>query len=259
MPRIRTIKPEFFKNEQLADLPALARLLFIGLWTQADREGRVEDRPRRLKAELFPYEDYDVDKGLDMLHAAGFIARYEAYVPQDGVCAQDVPRQVVSCIQVVNFTRHQKLDKINEKPSALPGPYDTDAVPIAGDKTSDSIAVAGEGKGREGEGKGTGTARARTGGNDFMPTDAQRDAYDRFIAWMKEHTPNVLAMDRPLTVKQLCILRGEIPNSKGRQVGVSREVCQQILLEIENNRQYLQKYRSPFLCIMSWSDRSHKS
>ena len=39
MSRSRNIKPGFFKNEHLAECQPLARLLFIGLWTLADREG----------------------------------------------------------------------------------------------------------------------------------------------------------------------------------------------------------------------------
>jgi hypothetical protein len=49
MPRTRQIKPGFFKNDELAELPIEARLLFAGLWTIADREGRLEDRPKKIK------------------------------------------------------------------------------------------------------------------------------------------------------------------------------------------------------------------
>ena len=49
MARARNIKPGFFKNEFLAEMPCEVRLLFIGLWTLADREGRLEDRPKRIK------------------------------------------------------------------------------------------------------------------------------------------------------------------------------------------------------------------
>ena len=45
MARARNIKPGFFKNELLVGLPYEYRLLFIGLWTIADRDGRFEDRP----------------------------------------------------------------------------------------------------------------------------------------------------------------------------------------------------------------------
>jgi len=75
--RIRSIKPQFFLNEEVAALPFQWRLLFIGLWTQADREGRLEDRPVRLKAMIFPYDDLDVSDGLGCLANANLITRYE--------------------------------------------------------------------------------------------------------------------------------------------------------------------------------------
>ena len=106
MARIRTIKPDFFKHEDLAELPAMTRLLFIGLWTQADREGRLEDRPKRLKIEIFPYEEYDIEAGLSKLTEDGFIIRYDA----NG-----------KFIQIANFAKHQQPN-IKEKPSTIPAP-----------------------------------------------------------------------------------------------------------------------------------------
>jgi hypothetical protein len=77
--RTRNLKPGFFKNEQLCELPPLARLLFAGLWTIADRAGRLEDRPKRIKAEILPYEEKcNTDSLLSALNSAGFILRYEA-------------------------------------------------------------------------------------------------------------------------------------------------------------------------------------
>lgn len=77
--RARNLKPGFFKNEGLADLPPLARILFAGLWGMADREGRLEDRPKRIKAEVLPYDNCDPEKLLDALaeHEEHFIVRYE--------------------------------------------------------------------------------------------------------------------------------------------------------------------------------------
>lgn len=77
MARIRSIKPGFFLNEEVASLPFQWRLLFVGLWTQADRDGRLEDRPQRLKAALFPYDDLDINDGLGSLVNAGLITRYD--------------------------------------------------------------------------------------------------------------------------------------------------------------------------------------
>lgn len=107
MARSRNIKPSFFKNEDLIDLQPSDRLLFIGLWTLADREGRLEDRPRRIKIELFPGDDYVVETGLANLQGKGFIERYEV----DGE----------QYIQVEAFTKHQKPHH-KEVASEIPAP-----------------------------------------------------------------------------------------------------------------------------------------
>lgn len=74
--RIRSLKPGFFKNEQLADLTPWHRLLYAGLWCYADRDGRLRDRPKRIKAEVFPYDDVNLDHLLWDLTRAGLIRRY---------------------------------------------------------------------------------------------------------------------------------------------------------------------------------------
>lgn len=77
MAHCRTINPKFFRNEVLCELSAEARLLFVGLWTLADRAGRLEDRPKRIQAELFPYGiSTEVDILLELLDSKGFIFRY---------------------------------------------------------------------------------------------------------------------------------------------------------------------------------------
>lgn len=105
MARARNIKPGFFTNEALAELPMATRLLFIGLWTLADREGRLEDRPKRIRMELFAADDVDVERALDDLVRAGMVDRYEA--------------EGVRVIQVVNFAKHQNPHP-REAASTLP-------------------------------------------------------------------------------------------------------------------------------------------
>ena len=94
MPRARNIKPGFFKNEVLASLDAKDRLMFIGLWTLADKAGRLEDRPRRIKAEIFPYEEHDCEAGLSRLASYGFIIRYSA--------------EGANFIQIPTWAKHQR-------------------------------------------------------------------------------------------------------------------------------------------------------
>ena len=77
MARSRNIKPGFFTNEDLVELDFATRLLFAGLWTLADRDGRLEDRPKKIKMSLFPADSVDVDHMLDALRQTSLIKRYE--------------------------------------------------------------------------------------------------------------------------------------------------------------------------------------
>jgi len=54
MPRIRTVKPEFFDDEKLGTVSRDARLIFIGLLIFADDYGVVKGNSRWLKARIFP-------------------------------------------------------------------------------------------------------------------------------------------------------------------------------------------------------------
>lgn len=76
--RARNIKPGIFKNEILGKQDPIYTLLFEGLWCLADRLGILEDRPERIRAELFPYRDssLEVHRYLTELERWGFILRY---------------------------------------------------------------------------------------------------------------------------------------------------------------------------------------
>lgn len=75
--RARNIKPGLYKNNILAKLSPLARILFTGLWCYADRDGKFEWNPDRIKVEILPYDKCDIDKLLMSLHDMTFIYRYE--------------------------------------------------------------------------------------------------------------------------------------------------------------------------------------
>ncbi len=74
--RSRNIKPGFFQNEQLGECTIQARLLFIGLWCMAAADGILEDRPKRIKAAVFPFDSVDVEPLLQELAKMELIARY---------------------------------------------------------------------------------------------------------------------------------------------------------------------------------------
>lgn len=107
MARARNIKPGFYKNEDLAECSIWARFIFPGLWMLADREGRLEDRPKRIKGELLPFDSQDAEPLLAELEARGFIERYEV--------------EGRSFIQITAFSKHQNPHH-REPESAIPSP-----------------------------------------------------------------------------------------------------------------------------------------
>lgn len=107
MARARSIKPGFYRDAALVELPIETRLLFPGLWMLADRAGRLEDKPKQIKMEIYPADNYDVDVLLNQLSGAGLIERYEV----DGT----------RYIQIINFSKHQNPHR-DEKASTIPAP-----------------------------------------------------------------------------------------------------------------------------------------
>lgn len=107
MARSRNIKPGFFTNDVLGELPPLTRLLFAGLWTICDRDGRIEDRPKKIRAELLPYDDCDPEEMLQALENKGFILRYQA--------------GEIRAIQVLAWEKHQN-PHVKEAASTIQAP-----------------------------------------------------------------------------------------------------------------------------------------
>lgn len=159
MARIRTVKPELFRHEDLYEaeiesgLPL--RLAFIGLFTCCDREGRFEWRPRQLKLDVMPYDMTDFSRVLDALMTRGFVVKYEVGGKRYG------------CIP--SFSKHQVINN-REKLSEIPEPSSSKPLSVSdqvntGDEEDETSRVdhasttrhehaQGEGKGREGEEEG---------------------------------------------------------------------------------------------------------
>lgn len=111
MPRARNIKPSLFKNEILGEADPLITILFTGLWCLADREGRMEDRPKRIKVEVFPYRDgINVDEMLGWLEDNSFIHRYQI--------------DDESYIQIRKFHTHQRPHHMESESLIPPMPGD---------------------------------------------------------------------------------------------------------------------------------------
>ncbi len=108
MARQRMIHPDFFIDEDIAMLSPWARLLLISLLTQADREGRLADREKRIHLRAFPWDrDVDLPGHLAELAEQGFIVRYVV----DGS----------KYISIRNFLKFQKPHP-KEAASTIPAP-----------------------------------------------------------------------------------------------------------------------------------------
>lgn len=109
MARIRTIKPEIWHDEFFASLPYEGRLLWIGLITQADDEGRLRGNPNLLRSMIFPYDTITgkrIETILRRLEQGCLILRYEA--------------RGEAFIQLAKWSKHQRINRPSE--SLLPAP-----------------------------------------------------------------------------------------------------------------------------------------
>lgn len=104
MARIRTIKPEFFTSEDIVSLSPLARLLYIALWCEADKRGRMTWKPKTFKMRWLPGDRCDITVLCTELVEAGLVELY-------GNDLAVIP----------GFERHQHVNP-REKDSDLPDP-----------------------------------------------------------------------------------------------------------------------------------------
>ncbi len=144
MARIRTIKPSFFKSDDVSVLPMRARLTWIGLWTQCDDQGRTKDHLRLIKADVWPLDNVslaDIEEDLSTLAAHGRIVRYEV----DGQ----------RFLEVTNWSEHQKINR--PTPSKIPPPPEPSEshAPLSESTGSPHDRKGRERKGREGSARET--------------------------------------------------------------------------------------------------------
>lgn len=170
MARIRTIKPEFWQDHSLAkELTRDQRLLYIGLWNEADDEGRFLANPRRLLGNLFPFDE-DIHGGfieasLRLLADTGRVLLYEVDGTPYG--------------QLTKFSEHQRINR--PTPSRIPPPPN-DLRPLTEYSLSDHgglTEASMPGTGEVGTGEvGTGEKPPREAVEVSTPEEADPDEGD---------------------------------------------------------------------------------
>lgn len=156
MARIRTIKPEFWTDEDLSEVSEAACLLAIGLLNYSDDEGYFNANQKLIKAAIFPIREQSgsIPVLMQELSSAGYISLFSG---ADG--------KIYGLVN--NFSKHQVINKakksIIKELCILPYEYGTDTVGIPPGK---------ERKGKEGKGKTPHTGA----GEDLPPVDNDEGA-----------------------------------------------------------------------------------
>jgi hypothetical protein len=191
--RIRSIKPEFWRSEDIASLDIPTRLLFVGLWSYVDDNGVGDARVSSIAADLFA-SDLSADPaqtlirvsdGLDRLSEKGMICRYTA----DGK----------SLLFVTAWEAHQ-LVRQPSKGHCYPLPSADSLSPASGVITpsADSAQTLRTGAGEQGNrGEGAGEQRS----SDPLSPDESDDAHRIPADWRPNQTHVDKAASLHLDVK----------------------------------------------------------
>ena len=178
MPRIRTVKPEFYRHKLLQQLerenPNLKPMLvFTGLWCMADKAGRFEWDPDILHLDILPFIPFDMDETLGLLRKSGLVAKYSVAGKDYGV--------------IPTFPKHQRITgKEHDAPARYPDPS-PDNPPLFppddkdGETPGKPPSNDGEAPGIPGKGKGKGKGKGlRVGRSDPLSESEIDSKFDEF-------------------------------------------------------------------------------
>jgi hypothetical protein len=99
MSRIRSIHPGIWTDEAFMSASAHARLLLLGIWTEAWDDGVFEWKALTLKARIFPVDGVDVAALLAELETLQFVCRFQSGGKEYGA--------------IRNFQKYQRPKKPN--------------------------------------------------------------------------------------------------------------------------------------------------
>jgi hypothetical protein len=155
MPRIRTIKPQFWLDENLGQIPRDVRLLYIGLWNLCDDQGVFEWRPSRIKIQLFPYDEdisgEDIGTWLEMLVGTGDIIQFENGTARFGYIKSFLEHQEIKNPSKWTFASIPEELTTSAPALTQPSPSTNPALPL-GKRNREKEKLKGIGnKGNEGD------------------------------------------------------------------------------------------------------------
>jgi hypothetical protein len=145
--RIRTIKPEFWTDEELTECSRDARLLFIGTWNFADDNGNLDRSAKQLKARVFPIDNIDCEPLIQELMTHRKLIEYSVSGKK--------------YLHIRGFAKHQVINR----PSSPQCPAYEESLATQAQLPDDSVSQSGvlteDSRGKEVRKEGNTTAVAR--------------------------------------------------------------------------------------------------
>jgi hypothetical protein len=164
MARIRTIKPEFWRDESLASISPEACLLALGLLNHCDDEGYFNANPKLVESDIFPLRELKLKTTvlLQELCKIGYLLVFQG---NDG--------KTYGCIK--NFEKHQVINK--KTPSKI-----KHLCEVQQDYRSDVVVLP---TGKEGKGNGKEMEQGKKSAVAPRPEDVSQQVWDDWVALRK--------------------------------------------------------------------------
>lgn len=240
MPRIRSIKPDFWNDEKLAQESESIMLTYIGIWNFSDDYGTVKANALWLKNQIFPYKHtLRLETFVNWL---GRLEKLDALIP--------FTFNGESFYFIRNFRKHQRIDKPSDTRSVpeveltailLSKGYVLEKKECFKDSQSPPVVLPEPSRtDKEGEGKSK-------GGEEAPPPTPEEVSFLEFQRWLKDKAPAVSRMDEPFTMEQINALLQEY----GENMIVS------YIFKMQNWKN-INKNRSANLTIRNWINRDVK-
>lgn len=167
MPRIRTIKPEFWSSPDVAKASAVARLAYIGMWNWADDYGRGTLNLKELEGFIFPNDDI---KELSVGTSENFRRVVKEVVDTFGIIIYEVHGRTYYAIPT--WADHQRTER--KAKSKYPAPEDgenvsdqwSDGSSYTFLRTASEVPTQGGGSSRKPEHRNRGTGEQGNRGRE---------------------------------------------------------------------------------------------
>ena len=182
MPRIRTIKPEFWSSPDVAKASAVARLAYIGMWNWADDYGRGTLNLKELEGFIFPNDDI---KELSVGTSENFRRVVKEVVDTFGIIIYEAHGRTYYAIPT--WADHQRTER--KAKSKYPAPEDgenvsdqwSDGSSYTFLRTASEVPTQGGGSSRKPEHRNRGTGEQGNRGREGVKEISDPTGYPQAV------------------------------------------------------------------------------